>query len=267
MFISGGGVIARGLCVVFVTAVVVAAVFLLSCRRFGVVHKLVLNAREVLVCDGILYSVRLAGLLSSLDFGLLDGLLQVLFPVCFPLKHVGDALFLIRLLLRERVVKLQHGTRPIGCTQRKSLPRRISAHTGEWAVDDLDRERGVVLLEKVVPHVQRAVLLDGKEYPGAPGRPAASRHVRRVILGGNNRRPQVFRPGPRGPVADGQEELGVEGVTLHLHHGSVMARERGAHAILRVLCLAVTRQHHAALGAHHKLGGPCRRVVLQRQRA
>lgn len=34
-------------------------------------------------------------------------------------------------------------------------------------VNDLHREGGIVLLEEVVPHIERAIFLDGEEYAGA----------------------------------------------------------------------------------------------------
>lgn len=64
----------------------------------------------------------------------------------------------------------------------------------------------------------------------------------------------LLGPDAGGPVADGQEVLRVERVSLESVDGAVVAGE-GAHDLLgRRLGLAVAGDDDALLGAHHELG-------------
>lgn len=55
----------------------------------------------------------------------------------------------------------------------------------------------------------------------------------------------IVRPDACGPVADGQEVLGVEGVAAQAGDGPVVAVEHVLDAVHRVLGLAVTRENGA----------------------
>ena len=70
----------------------------------------------------------------------------------------------------------------------------------------------------------------------------------------DGRLPAVLWPDAGGPVADGQEVLWVEWVSLQGVDGAVVSWE-GTHDLLgRRLALAVAGDDDALLGAHHELG-------------
>lgn len=90
--------------------------------------------------------------------------------------------------------------------------------------------------------------------PHAAPSPRTAREVGGVVLGGEDGRldRRVVRPHARRPVADGQEELGVEGVAAQPVDGPVVAVEHVLDAVSRVLGLAVAREDGALRGGVKK---------------
>ena len=134
---------------------------------------------------------------------------------------------------------------------------------GRVLEEGLQREGGVVLLEKVVPDVEGAVHLGREEDPGPRGTPAAVSKVGRVVLGRHDGRPQVVVPDACSPVPHREEVLGEEGVPLQRVHRPVVPRVHRPNPVRRALRLALAQQDRPLLRSYQKVGGPRRRVVAQ----
>ena len=76
-----------------------------------------------------------------------------------------------------------------------------------------------------------------------------------MILGGEDGRldRRVISPHARGPVSDGQEVLGVEGVAAQAVHWPVVPVEHVLDTVYGVLGLAVARKDGALRSAHNRV--------------
>mmetsp|Transcript_38147 Transcript_38147/g.96525 ORF Transcript_38147/g.96525 Transcript_38147/m.96525 type:complete len:481 (+) Transcript_38147:85-1527(+) len=232
-------------------------------------EKVLLQVRQLLGRDVVHHVVLARRLLARLHLGLLDRLLQVLLTLRLTVKHGVDGALLVQRHLAQPAAQLQDGHRAVGRADRHGGAALVRRKRGERVVRHLHRERGLVVLVVQVPHIQRAVHLDGEEHAGAGGRPRASGEVGGVVLGGEDGRldRRVVGPHARGPVADGQEVLGVEGVAAQAVDGPMVPVEHVLDAVRGVLSLAVAGENGALLRADHEVGGARVGVVLEHHAA
>ena len=111
--------------------------------------------------------------------------LEVLFPLRFPLKHLGDRRLLVGLNDGEARADFEKRRRAVRCARGNESALVLDAQGVQRDICDLKSKCGVVLLEKVVPNVEGAIHLGSEENTRPRWAPAAVSQVRRVVLGGH----------------------------------------------------------------------------------
>ena len=109
--------------------------------------------------------------------------LEVLFPLRFPLEHLGDRRLLVGLNDGEARADFEQRRRAVRCARGDESALVLDAQGVQRDICDLKSKCGVVLLEKVVPNVECAIHLCSEENTWPRWAPAAVSQVRRVVLG------------------------------------------------------------------------------------
>mmetsp|Transcript_1916 Transcript_1916/g.4162 ORF Transcript_1916/g.4162 Transcript_1916/m.4162 type:complete len:264 (-) Transcript_1916:610-1401(-) len=193
---------------VFCVAILGGAVCVCAVER-GLLHEVLLDCLQLLRCHVVNELILASGLLACLHLGLLDCLFQVLLARGLAIKHVVDRSLFVERHLAQAGAHLQDVDTAVSGAHGDDAATLVCRKRREAAVGDLHRECGLVVLVVQVPHIHRAVHLDGVEHARPCRRPRAAGEVRVVVLCRQDGRldGSVVRPHTGRPVAYTEEVL------------------------------------------------------------